>query len=284
MSDERRETRKAAGLTVAACAVLVGLWTLVAGCTPDARAAPPAPDATAVLQQATDSTAVLTVSWGAVDPPADLWRWDVAEAGEAGEQTGRTLELEIDRRDSTYAETACVRGVAQRGDEEAVGEEGCASVSVPPTPLDAPGTPEVDAEVDTTTEVSQVPWDTLRPYDLETGTFASADTLAPGELGATLTVIGEIDGAQYVCATVEGRGQGWWELASTSGGLTLKSETTVFWDDRPDCGVEVDVSPSEPVRLVDASLDTLTEDADPSLVMDQTAEQRRDCVVQGVCR
>lgn len=138
-----------------------------------ARGAPDAPLPDAAVQEASDTTAVLQATWGQVSPPADVWRYRLEVAGDSAETDSTGLSEEIERRDSTYSETVCVRGVAQRAGEEAVGGEGCASVEVPPAPLEAPGTPSPDASVDTTAETASAP---DMPSDLQLAEVSRTDS------------------------------------------------------------------------------------------------------------
>lgn len=254
MDDATRETRRAGAWTLGVCAVLVGLWAVLAGCGPpdDARAAPPAPEMTTTIQEVTDSTAVLRASWAQVDPPADVWRWTLSQAARSGETDSTSLAVEVPRQDSVYAETLCVRGVAVSGSREAEGGEDCASVDVPALALEAPGTPNLQVEIDTT-QAALNP-DSIAKYDYASRSITDSVSAPIDSVAASWTVLAYRGTTPYICAN-SSAGLGWHELATLSPEPTIASPADFVPDDEPECGVQWRV---EVVENQDPSTEVMT--------------------------
>lgn len=248
MDRATRETRRATAWTLTTAAVLAGLWAVVAACSPDASATPATTDARMALQEVTDSTAVLRGSWGHVSPPADFWRWSLQVTGQSGEVSDTTLAVEVPRRDTSYQETLCVRGVAVTEAGEAEGGEDCASAQVPARGAEAPGTPDVNVEVDTVQTASV---DSLRLYDYASAQTGASFTANVDSTAASLTVLTYREGTAWICAQLDAYGQGWYELSTLSPEPTIAAPGRMVADDRVECGVTWQVEDTSALELGD---------------------------------
>lgn len=147
---EDRILRGAAVIVLLAALVAV----LVSCQPPDANAAlPDRPELSMEVQEVSDTVAVVRASWTGA---ADRWRYRVDQAGisdtlAAGVVTDTTaLDLNLDRTDSSYDASFCIRGENIRGSQVAAGPEDCGTVTVPPRPLQAPPAPgNLQVEIDT---------------------------------------------------------------------------------------------------------------------------------------
>lgn len=129
----------------------VPLAALLLAACPDADAAEAPAGLTAYLQQATDSTAVVTLDWSppTAGGPVDLYRWRLA--GQQGTVDSTAVSVEIPRRDTAYQLTPEVRAEGPGG----ASPWASVTVQIPARNFAAPGAPEgLDATVDTTTHTA----------------------------------------------------------------------------------------------------------------------------------
>lgn len=201
--------------TTLICALAVTL----AGCgPPDARGSPPAPDLTTSYEQATDSTGVFRAAWQQPSPPADLFRYTLTPIrSDTAEVDSLSVAVEVAQRDTAFALTFCVWGVAQRGSREAVGGEACATETVPPLPLEAPGVIDSIQTTFDTSSVAAAIFDSARVFDLtENAVYPTGQELSVAPDTLRLHLLPYRDGEPYLCGNGY-RGRGWYRASLPDG-------------------------------------------------------------------
>lgn len=236
MSDVRREQYRAGWWTLAVASVLVGVWALACG-PPDAALAEPA-NLDATVQQATDSTVVVSLDWSAPSSggPVDGYRWRAGD--QSGEVDSTSVAAEVPRRDTAYSMEGGVAAFGPGGE----GPEATTMVSIPARTFEAPGSVDsLQASVDTVQTASVAP-DSVR--------LLASRTQIPVDSSATLVTIAYYDGSPHGCAVVDGV-QGWYLLSQVGVPPTIDASLSVIPDDRPECGGQWQVE-DEGVLTLDA--------------------------------
>lgn len=248
---------KTSKLTVTLALLATAMALISSGCSENARAAPGDPVLETIAQEADSVTYRATIPPGrnpdgTIAPNHD-WRtgpddggWNELEGTipAADSASDGTLSTTFTvPRDST--ETPAFFCVSARNDVGS-SEQACADYTIPALalPPSMPGSPTID-----TVEVASLGADSLVLYDLDASSEVRKIALEEGQTSGGLTAIAYRGGHAYLCATVEGYGQGWYELASVDPELMIASPGSLVPDDRPECGVTWETTDPEVATL-----------------------------------